>query len=45
MVERNVSIEDQAWVKNVFIFRFITERGVRIPLLDSNLEIGRFDRQ
>jgi hypothetical protein len=34
---------DEKCVKNAFIFIFKTERGVRMPLLDSNLEMGRFD--
>jgi hypothetical protein len=32
-------------VKNVFIIRFGTERGVRMPLPDTNLEMSRIDRQ
>ena len=35
----------QAWVKMAFIFGFKTERGVRKPLPDSNLEMGRIDSQ
>ena len=31
--------------KKVFIFRFNTGRGVHMPLLDTNLEMGLFDRQ
>ena len=38
-----VSSGNEMWVKNAFIFRFKTGRGVRGPLLDSNLEMGRID--
>ena len=31
--------------KKVFIFRFKTEGRVCMPLLDTYLEMGRFDRQ
>ena len=35
--------DDEKASENVFIFRFRAGRGVRIPLLDSNLERSRID--
>ena len=42
--QRDPQVSDNEIVsENVFIFRFTTERGPRMPLPDSNLERGRID--